>query len=156
VWVTADIYEEQLPLLKQLAGQAIVVRSDAWPGRQFAARVFYTGDLVDEASRTLALRALATNAEGLLKPGMFVNVELPSLTVKGVLQVPLTAVQNYEGKTFVFVHQGGEAFVRRDVRLGRRSAEGVEVLEGVQQGDNVVTSGGFALKSQMLADLVSE
>jgi membrane fusion protein, heavy metal efflux system len=46
--------------------------------------------------------------------------------------------------------------VRRDVRLGRRSAEGVEVLEGVQQGDNVVTSGGFALKSQMLADLVSE
>jgi multidrug efflux pump subunit AcrA (membrane-fusion protein) len=87
---------------------------------------------------------------------MFVNIELPSLTVNDVLQVPLTAVQNYEGKTFLFVHQGGEAFERRNVTLGRRSAEGVEILQGVQQNDNVVVSGGFALKSQILADLVSE
>jgi cobalt-zinc-cadmium efflux system membrane fusion protein len=73
-----------------------------------------------------------------------------------VLQVPLTAVLEHEGKAFVFVHVDDDTFVRRDVGLGRRNATAVEVLDGVVAGDAVVINGGFALKSQMLAALLAE
>jgi cobalt-zinc-cadmium efflux system membrane fusion protein len=156
VWVTTDIYEENLPLLAQLEGRSITLRSPAWPGKQFEARIFYTGDLVDEASRTVAMRAVADNPEGHLKPGMFVNVLLPGVPRNDVTQVPLTAVQEHEGKSFVFVQRADDRFERRDVRLGARNADSVEVLEGVTPGEVVVIDGGFALKSRMLSALLGE
>jgi cobalt-zinc-cadmium efflux system membrane fusion protein len=154
VWVTADIYERNLPQLQELAGKEIQLRSASWPGRTFAATVFYTGDIVQEASRTVALRALAKNAEGLLKPGMFVNIELAE-TVAGVLQVPLTALQEHEGKTFVFVKRSDHEFERRDVQTGRRNDTAVEITAGLQAEEQVAVEGGFALKSQMLAELLA-
>lgn len=156
VWVTADIYEEQLPLLQQLDGNRLRVRSKAWPQRSFEAEIFYAGDLVNESSRTLTLRAIANNSEELLKPGMFVTIELSVTSAEAVPQVPTTAIQEHEGKTFVYVHLGGDRFERRDVQTGRRSAEAVEIVTGLQRGDPVVVTGGFALKSRMLADLLTD
>jgi cobalt-zinc-cadmium efflux system membrane fusion protein len=92
----------------------------------------------------------------MLKPGMFVTVELPAPAQATVLQVPLTAIQEHEGRAFVFLHMGDDAFQRRDVKLGRRNAQGVEILAGLAAGDRVVVNGGFALKSRMLADLLAE
>jgi cobalt-zinc-cadmium efflux system membrane fusion protein len=156
VWVTADIYETHLPLLSQLADQTLRLRCDAWPEKRFEAKIFYTGDVVQEATRTIALRAMALNTEGLLKPGMFVTVELPSLFTGEVLQVPVAAIQDHEGQSFVFVQTGDQTFVRRDVTLGRRNREVVEIRSGVQVRDRVVVEGGFALKSKMLSDLLAE
>ena len=156
VWLTADVYEEHLRLLQRAANQSVTFRSAAWPDRVFAARIFYTGDIVDSATRTIALRAVADNADRLLKPGMFVTVELPAPAQATVLQVPLTAIQEHEGRAFVFLHMGDDAFQRRDVKLGRRNAQGVEILAGLAAGDRVVVNGGFALKSRMLADLLAE
>lgn len=156
VWVTADVYESHLPLLESLANQTVQVRCDAWPGQRFEARIFYTGDVVQETTRTIALRAVAKNPERKLKPGMFVTVELPSLESAPVFQVPPGAIQDHEGRSFVFVQTGEEAFVRRDVVVGRRSRDAVELRSGVQESDRVVITGGFALKSQMLADLLAE
>lgn len=156
VWVTTDIYEEHLPLLRQLENKIIRLRSNAWPGKTFEAQIFYTGDVVHESTRTISMRAVAANKEGLLKPGMFVNVEFPSLTQTEVLQVPLTAIQEHQGKSFVFVHLKGDAFERRDVALGRRNSQAVEIQLGLRPGEMVVTSGGFALKTKMLAELLSE
>ena len=156
VWLAADVYEEHLRLLRQVKDQPVRFCSDAWPEHVFEARIFYTGDIVDSETRTVSMRAIADNPEGLLKPGMFVKVELPAVSHATVLQVPLTAVLEHEGKSFVFVHAEGETFVRRDVRLGRRNATSVEILDGVAAGDGVAISGGFALKSQMLAALLAE
>jgi len=156
VWVTADIYETHLPLLAQLHDQTIRLRCNAWPDRTFTARVFYAGDLVQESTRTIALRAIADNGEGLLKPGMFVTIELPTLETGDVLQVPESAVLDHEGQSFVFVQTGDEQFTRRDVTLGRRNRAAVEIRAGLQLHDRVVTGGGFALKSRMLADLLAE
>ena len=102
------------------------------------------------------MRAVADNAEGLLKPGMFVRVILPGAARASVLQVPQAALQEHEGRSFVFVHAGGDAFERRDVTLGRRAGEIVEIVEGIAPGDKVVTGGGFALKSRLLAALLEE
>jgi cobalt-zinc-cadmium efflux system membrane fusion protein len=156
VWLSADIYEAQLPLVAQAAGQEVRFTSDAWPGKTFSARIFYTGDIVEKESRTVAMRALADNAAGLLKPGMFVRVTLPGAARASALQVPQSAIQEHEGKAFVFRHAGGDIFERRDVTLGRRAGEVVEIVEGIAPGDQVVTGGGFALKSRLLAALLEE
>jgi len=156
VWVTTNIYEEHLPLLRQLDRQSIRLRSKAWPGRTFEARIFYAGDIVDETTRTISMRAVADNKEGLLKPGMFVNVEFPGFTESEVLQVPLTAIQEYEGKSFVFVHVKDDLFERRDLALGRHNAQAVEISAGLRSGEQVVVNGGFVLKSRMLASLLEE
>lgn len=156
VWVSVDIYEEHLPLIKQAQNQTVHLTSNSWPGKTFEAEVFYTGDVVDESSRTLALRAIAKNDEGMLKPGMFVNVQLPSTAQADVLQVPVTAIMDHDRKSFVFVHKGGDEFERRDVSLGRSNGQSVEIASGLEEGESVVINGGFALKSQMLAELLSE
>jgi len=156
VWITADIFEAHLPLLSRLSGQTIRIQTEAWPGRDFPATVFYTGDVVQETTRTIALQAIADNPQGLLKPGMFVTVLLPNLSTDPVVQVPSLAVQEYAGQTFVFIQTGESSFERRNIRLGRRTPESVEILEGVQPNERVVVAGGFALKSQMLSSLLED
>lgn len=156
VWLSADIYEAQLPLVAKATGQEVSFTSDAWPGQTFTATIFYTGDIVEKESRTVAMRAVAENADGMLKPGMFVRVTLPGAARASVLQVPRSAIQDHEGRAFVFVHTGGDAFERRDVRLGRRAGEAVEIVAGIAPGDQIVTGGGFALKSRLLAGLLEE
>lgn len=156
VWLSTDIYEAQLPLVAKATGQELNFTSDAWPGKTFTAKIFYTGDIVEKETRTVAMRAVADNADGLLKPGMFVRVTLPGAARASVLQVPESAIQEHEGRSFVFVHAGGDAFERRDVAVGRRSGEIVEIVAGIAPGDKVVTGGGFALKSRLLAGLLEE
>jgi cobalt-zinc-cadmium efflux system membrane fusion protein len=156
VWVTADIYETHLPLLARLADRTVRLRCDAWPDQPYEAKIFYTGDVVQESTRTIALRAVAENPEGRLKPGMFVTIELPALNVEAVVQTQQSAILDHEGRSFVFVQTGPEAFERRDVTLGRRNKRVVEVRSGLAAGDRVVVEGGFALKSKMLAGLLAE
>ncbi len=156
VWVTADIYETHLPLLSQLKDQTIQFQCEAWPERTFEARVFYTGDVVHESTRTLTLRALADNPDGLLKPGMFVTVTLPGVPSEAVLQVPRSAVHVHAGASFVFVQTGEDTFASREVRLGRSTQEAFEVVSGLTEGAPVVVEGGFALKSKLLAGLLEE
>lgn len=154
VWVTADVFEKHLPLLRGLAGGTVTVRADAWPDREFPARVFYTGDIIDERSRTIAMRAEADNAEGLLNPGMFVTVEFPGAETTDVVQTAPGAVLEHGGRSFVFVHLGDERFERRDVVVGGRTPTAVEILAGLDPDTPVVVAGGFALKSRLLADLL--
>ena len=154
VWVTTDVYEEHLPLLNQLEKREIQFHTNAWPNETFSAQVFYTGDLVQEASRTVSMRALAKNADGKLRPGMFVTVRLPSLTRQNVVRVPRAAVLDHSGKNFVFVHKEGDQFERRDVILGASNDEFVEIKMGVKPNETIVVSGGFALKTRMLSEFL--
>lgn len=156
VWIEADIFEKHLPRLRELQGQKIRFRANAYPGEEFTAQVFYTGEIVDEQTRTVPMTAVTDNPRRLLKPGMFVEVELRAKSDQPVTQVPLSAVLDHEGKTFVFVQTSPERFVAREVQLGRRNEKTIEVLDGLQSGDAVVVHGGFALKSRMLASLMEE
>ncbi|WP_162006752.1 efflux RND transporter periplasmic adaptor subunit [Roseimaritima sediminicola] len=155
VWVTADVYEEHLPFLDSFKDQTITLRNAALPDRVFQAQVFYTGEIMDESTRTISLRAVADNPDHQLKPGMFVNIELPIRQAEAVV-VPATAVQQHEGKDFVFVLNAKNQFQRRDVRIGPISGDSVVIHSGLQKDEQVVTAGGFVLKSQLLADLLGE
>lgn len=156
VWITADVFEENVPLLKSLDQQTVSIVNEAWPEKSFSAKVFYTGEIMDEKTRTIALRAIAQNPERLLKPGMFVNVIIPSLKTSRSLTIPSDAVLEHEGKKFVFVHKGGTHFDRRDIQLGQRAQGKTVVLRGLIPSDQVVVQGAFVLKSKMLADLLGE
>jgi len=156
VWVNADIYEEHVSLLGSLEDRKVTFENEAWPDRKFEATVFYTGDIMDETTRTISMRAIAENTEHLLKPGMFVTVALSGATEDEVLQVPLSAVQEHEGQKFVFVHEQGETFKRYDIQIGAANESAVVIHDGVQIDQAVVTKGGFMLKSRMLADLMGE
>jgi membrane fusion protein, heavy metal efflux system len=156
VWVTADVYESNIPILRQLNNTTIEIHSDAWPDRTFQAKVFYAGEIIQETSRTIAMRAVAENPEHLLKPGMFVTIELPSVDSREALLVTNSAVQEHQGISFVFVHQGGEAFERRDIIVGESNADSTVVVSGLSPGEAVAVQGGFVLKSKLLADLMGE
>lgn len=156
VWITADVYEENVPLLQSLENSKIQITNSAWPDRVFDATVFFTGEIMDEKTRTISLRAVADNPDRLLKPGLFVDVLVPGKYESAVLMVPTNAVQEHEGHPFVFVHQDGDHFAKRDVVLGAKTQDGVEIVSGIVAGDRVVARGGFILKSRLLAELLGE
>lgn len=156
VWITADLYQEHIPLLESLTEQTIQLHSDVWPDQVFEAKVFFAGETMDESTRTISMRAITDNPNHQLKPGMFVTVNLPGVARPDVLQVPLSAVQEHAGETFVFVHRDADRFERRVVQLGPSNEASVVVAAGLQPEESVVVDGGFILKSQMLADLMGE
>lgn len=158
VWVQADIYQKDLPKLSQL-GDTLHFRAplltDVDDGHTHEARIFYKGDVLDEQTRTMRLRAVLDNPDRHLKPGMFVEVQLPGETIDDVLAVPASAVQTDEGRSFVFVHKAGDEFERRDVTPGATSNGTVQIREGLQSGENIVIKGGFSLKSELLKGQIS-
>jgi RND family efflux transporter MFP subunit len=152
VWIRGDAFEADLPLLRGLNGRSMVFRAPGAGVGEQPAKVFYSGDIVDRASRAVTVTATAPNPDRVLKPGMFVDVGLPRGNDAPVVQVPLTAVQRHQGKTFVFVLKGEDDFERTDVELGREGGDRVEVTSGLKPGAVVVVGGGFVLKSELYRD----
>lgn len=121
-------------------GQLLRVRVEPVPGRQFAGRVTRVSPAVDMTSRTVQVEAEVPNPEGLLKPGLFARAALVLREDRNVAFVPEGAVSYFAGITRLFVVADGRA-QERTVRLGARKEGFVEVVEGVQPGEQVATSG---------------
>lgn len=156
VWVILDIYEKDLRRVG--VGAEARIAADAYPGETFQGKVTYVSDLLDETTRTAKARVEIPNRERRLKPGMFVTATL-SAPVRGaaaVLAIPAAAVYQVHGKEVAFVQEEEGNFAVRDVRLGQRAGPDVEVLDGVREGEQVVTEGGFALKSTLLKEEMGE
>jgi cobalt-zinc-cadmium efflux system membrane fusion protein len=150
LWLLADVPQGDLSLARSLAGGRIRFRTaEADPLRD--ADVFYTGDVVDPATRAVELMAAVPNRDRGLKAGMFVEVELAKPGGSAV-QVPAGAVMRQGAQPFVFVHTGGDEFRRADVKLGRADGDAVEVVGGLTPGQSVVVAGGFVLKSELFKD----
>jgi len=150
VWVEANVHEGDFGALAGSHGGRVRFRSPAYPGREFEGRVTYTGDLVDEKSRTVRLLARADNPGRLLKPGMFVEVKVLSPEPRPAVQVPATALLDDGEATFVYVKTGPELFERRDV-VTEGSEEGrVTVRRGLRPGEEVVVEGGSKIRAEAM------
>ena len=129
-------------------GLTLEARSVAYPDRVFEGKVASVDSRVDPNTRSVIVRALVPNGEGLLKPGMFLNVHLSRGTAD-VLVVPEETLVPEQGDVFVYVVQDGKASKRR-IQTGQRAVGTVQVTDGLQAGEIVVTEG-----TQKLRDGVS-
>ncbi len=107
------------------------------------------GPVVDEATRTALARVMLDNRDGRWKPGTFVTGHVRISARNLPMVVTLEAVQNIEGKDFVFV-QDGDAFKPVPVVVGRRDRKKVEIVSGLKPGTSHVTRGAFELKAMMI------
>ncbi|MBW1789508.1 MAG: efflux RND transporter periplasmic adaptor subunit [Deltaproteobacteria bacterium] len=153
VWVWADIYEHDLSAIvrKMKDGPIPVeVRQAAFPDQSFYGHIDYVGATMDEQTRTVKVRAVIDNQDGLLRPGMFCEVAVQIGSEENVLTIPKSALLFDEGATFVYKHWRDDYYLRRPVKKGREFSERVEITEGIAPGEIIVTDAAFLLKSDTL------
>jgi hypothetical protein len=144
-WVYAQVYEHELDLVRP--GQPIVVTVPSLAGRTYDARVVAIDPTVDPATRTARVRALLATPEADLRPETFVQVTV-EVPLGERLAVPKEAVLDTGARQIVFVVSGEGTFAPRIVRLGRDAQGYYEVLDGLAEGDEVVTSANFLIDSE--------
>lgn len=154
VWVLADVYEKDLAKIVRDGTVAIVV--DAYPGRTFTGRITHVSDLIDPATRTAKVRCVVENRDGALKLDMFAKVTLGTADERDALVIPIDAVQQVDNQSVVFVRLNATRFERRDVQLGRRHGDRVEVLGGVSDAQAIVAAGSFYLKTALLRERIGD
>ena len=146
VWVEADVYEYELPLVH--VGQEAKVSLSSYPGAAFTAKVTYLYPYLDEKTRTGKVRfELANTSDWKLKPAMYATAEL-TVELGEKLVVPESAVLDSGVRQVVFVDKGQGRFVPQEVQLGDRVDHAVEVRAGLTEGERVVTSGNFLIDSE--------
>ncbi len=147
LWAHVHIYEKDLGLVKQ--GMPALIRVQAYPDQSFQGTMTLLNDIVDEKTRTVIGRVEVRNARGLLKPGMYAEIELILPSSAEALLVPEAAVQDLEGKKVVFIPAGERSFRFQEVEVGQKFDGWVEVVKGLSAGDAYVRD-GFLLKSEYL------
>jgi HlyD family secretion protein len=156
VRLVANIVEKDL---KQIhTGDMTRVAVDAYPGEVFSGRIARLAPVLDPATRTAPIEVEIPNPGFKLKPGMYARVTVTTDERKDALVVPTNAVVDYAGRRGVFVASGDSMVTFRPVRVGIEESEQIEILEGVAEGDRVVTTGAAALRDGdrvLLADASS-
>ncbi|MBN2269983.1 MAG: efflux RND transporter periplasmic adaptor subunit [Sedimentisphaerales bacterium] len=156
VWIWCDLYERDLAALRERlsSGQKVAakLKTKAFEAQVFDGTVDLIGTQVDEHTRTIKVRIQVENKERKLKPGMFAEAEIAIPLNARATVVPSTAVLSDEGRSFLFQQWKNDFWVRRDVRVGRRLGNFVEILQGVPAGATVVARGAFMLKSDILRE----
>ena len=145
IWVIADIYEYELPLIR--LGQTATVGLSYAPRARFEGRIDFIYPTVDPQTRTAKVRFELDNPDEALKPGMFANVELV-VPLGTRLAVSKDAVLESGERQVIFIHLGGGRLEWRNVKTGLRSGGRVEILEGLHEGEHIVTSANFLLDSE--------
>ena len=146
VWVLADVFEQEIGRVKQ--GAKAKVRINAYPDRLFEGLITYVYPTLNAQTRTVPIRIELPNPGQLLKPAMFARVELPVGSSAPVLTVPASAVIDSGTRQIVLIQQAEGRFEPREVRLGERSDDYVEVLDGLEAGQPVVVSANFLIDAE--------
>ena len=144
VWIVAETYETEASSFKP--GMQVRVTAPH-VNKTFSARVAKVPPRFDPASRTLQVRLEADNPGLLLRPDMFVDVELP-VKLAPTMTVPADAVVDSGVKTIVYVDKGNGVFEPRKVETGWRAGDQVEIVKGLMVGEKIVVSGTFLIDSE--------
>jgi Cu(I)/Ag(I) efflux system membrane fusion protein len=145
VWISADIYESEVAAMK--LNQPASVTFAAYPGETFRGTVSYIYSTLNAEARTVRVRVEMPNPGLRLKPGMFGTVTLVTDAAR-MLVVPKEAVLDTGLRQLVFLDRGEGAYAPYPVKLGRKSQDSVEVMEGLNEGDRIVTSANFLLDAE--------
>lgn len=149
VWVIAQVYERDIARLR--IGGPATIESDAFPARVFRGQIAYIDSQIDEATRTAKVRIELDNPGSALRLGMYVGVSLGALQTgeRTTAVVPASAVQTIDDRQIVFVATTDpNTFELRPVRLGQETGGRFPVIDGITQGERVVTNGSFMLRAE--------
>jgi cobalt-zinc-cadmium efflux system membrane fusion protein len=127
----------------------VTVTVDFVPNQRFNGVIRYIGDVVDPTSRTVKIRCDVTNVDHQLKADMFARISVEIGSHGHVVAVPVKAIIRLAEKSYVFVQHSPEVFERREVQLGLTFGDFVEVLEGLQNGDQIAVEGPLLLEGAL-------
>ncbi len=147
VWANFDVYENQIDLFKK--GQEVAITTNTYPNKEFKGKVSFIDPVLDARTRTVKLRVVLNNTDDTFKPGMFVEGKIKgvSSTKEQVLNIPSTAILWTGERSVVYVKSNPDepVFEMREVKLGNTIGENYEVLNGLENGDEIVTNGTFTI-----------
>lgn len=146
VWVMVDVFEHQLAWLRP--GLSAEIRVPAYPGRVWEGKVDYLYPDLDPKTRTLRVRLVFANPEGLLKPNMFADVTIYGGPKRDTLKIPREALIVTGERESVVKALGEGRFQPVDVVSGIKRGAEVEILSGLAEGDRIVVSGQFLIDSE--------
>lgn len=148
LWAMLDVYEADMARVR--AGQPVIIAVDACRGEPRGGQISWVASVLDLRTRTLKARAEVANPDGLLRAGMFGKAVVTVAPRTGTLMVPTSAVQ-WEGCcNIAFVRRSDVLFEPRKLRLGVATDRHHVVVDGLSEGDVVVTTGSFLLKTEIL------
>jgi membrane fusion protein, copper/silver efflux system len=145
VWALADVYESELGRVE--VGQSATLVLPSIPGKAFTGRVVFVDPILDPKTRTAKLRLDLSNPKGELKPGTYGEAVLKGPAHKGIL-VPMDAVLDAGTQKVVFLALGEGRFKPREVTTGIRVGDQVEIISGIQEGEEVITRANFLVDSE--------
>jgi multidrug efflux pump subunit AcrA (membrane-fusion protein) len=148
VWVVGALYERDFARVR--VGSAASVTTTADPSLARQGRVSYIDPQLSPDTRTARVRVEVPNPRQELRLGMYADIEIAATANRQAVMVPRSAVQNVSERQVVYVANPTEPgkFIEREVQLGDASGEQVEVVSGVQPGDQVVSKGSFFLRAE--------
>ncbi len=145
VWVWAQFYQDELPMLKK--EMPVTISSSSYPGEKLTGKISLIDPFITEATRTGRVRIDVENAEFKLRPDMYVDVDLAIDMGEGIA-VPLTAVLPTGRHNIVFVDKGGGKLEPRFIEVGRKFGDYYKVTSGLDEAERVVTSANFLIDSE--------
>lgn len=145
VWVEIDVFENEVPYVR--VGQQVEIRSSADQHVRSSGRISFVYPFHDPKTHTVKARVEMANPGAILKPDMFVNAIIKIPLVKGII-VPITAIIDTGKRQVVWVETTPGMFEPRDVQVGERVDDKVQILAGLKQGDKVAVSGGYLIDSE--------
>jgi Cu(I)/Ag(I) efflux system membrane fusion protein len=145
VWVWAEFYEDELPMLEK--GQKVRITTKSYPGEAFEGELSLINPFLTEMKRTVKVRVDIPNPEFKLRPGMYVDMELNMDMGEG-LTIPVSAVMPTGSHTLVFVDKGEGKLEPRPVQIGRKFGDIYEIKSGLKEGERVVTSANFLIDAE--------
>jgi RND family efflux transporter MFP subunit len=133
-----EVPERMSPWIR--VNQIVTVSLEAYEGRTFEGKIWRISPTVDQAKRTFVAEALIANGTGMLKPGSYARARVPTDKMERVMLVPQVAVNYVLGSNKAYVVNNKSLIEAREVKLGERFDQDVEILEGVAEGEQVATT----------------
>lgn len=145
VWVEIDVFENEVPYVR--VGQQVEIRSAVEHGELFNGRISFVYPFHDPKTHTVKARVEMPNPGYRLKPDMFVNAIIKIPLAKGIV-IPVTAIIDSGKRQLVWVEMSPGMFEPREVRIGERIDDKVQILSGIKEGDKVAVSGSYLIDSE--------
>jgi len=146
VWIEAEIFERQASLVHK--SDKVTMTLDYLPGKVWQGHVDYIYPALDKKTRTVRIRLRFDNTDKQLKPNMFAQVNVHSNSATPLLLIPREALIRTGNQDRVVLALGGGSYKSIAVQIGQRNDEVVEIIQGLDEGDRVVTSAQFLLDSE--------